>query len=335
MKAIAYRTGGTAEVLETIEVPDPTLGSRDLLVSVRAISVNPVDTKVRANNPDGARILGWDAAGVVVGVGPDVTLFSVGDEVWYAGDITRPGANSELHVVDERIVAHKPTSLDFEAAAAMPLTSITAWEMLFHRLGVTRGGGEGDTLVIIGAAGGVGSMLVQLARQLTRLRVIGTASRPETVEWVKNLGAHDVIDHRQGIATELRKIGVTSVRYVVGLTHSEQHWPDICDILAPQGAVGMIDDPNHLDIGRLKQKSASFHWELMFTRSMYQTEDLIEQHRLLTEVASLVDAGILTTTVTERFGPITATNLRRAHELVESGRARGKVVLAGWGEASA
>ncbi len=330
MRAIGHTIGGTSEVLHEIDTSDPVAGPRDLLVSVRAISVNPVDTKVRANDPPGLRILGWDVAGVVVSVGAEVTMFKPGDEVWYAGDITREGANSELHIVDERIVADKPTTINFEAAAAMPLTSITAWEMLFDRLGVAPGSGEGDTIVIIGAAGGVGSMLVQLARQLTKLRVIGTASRPETVEWVKRMGAHDVVDHRLGVAAEVRKLGVRSARYVVGLTHSTEHWPDICDIVAPQGAVGLIDDPGLLDMGRLKQKSVSFHWEFMFTRSMYQTEDMDKQHRLLSKIASLVDSGTIASTVTERLGIISATNVRLAHEMLESGRTCGKVVMAGW-----
>lgn len=333
MRAIGYTTPGDPGVLTDIELPDPSATGRDLLVEVRAISVNPIDTKVRRRTtPETgqAKVLGWDAAGVVRAVGPDVTLFSPGDEVWYAGALIRPGANSELHVVDERIVARKPETLDFAAAAAMPLTTITAWELLFDRLTVPRGGGQGQTLLIVGAAGGVGSMLTQLAAQLTQLRVVGTASRPESAAWVSALGADHVIDHSQPLPAQLAELGIEGVEVIASLTHTDEHFPQLVQVLAPQGRIGLIDDPQHIDIRALKPKAASLHWESMFTRSTFDTADLIAQHHLLAEVARLVDAGIVRTTTDSPRGQIQAESLRAAHEFIESGRAVGKVVLAGW-----
>jgi zinc-binding alcohol dehydrogenase family protein len=260
-----------------------------------------------------------------------VTLFQPGDRVWYAGDITRPGTNSELHLVDERIVGPMPRSLDFAQAAALPLTAITAWEMLFDRLQVPMGTeATGETLLIVGAAGGVGSILVQLARRLTGLRVIGTASRPETEAWVRGLGAHQVINHAKPLTEELARIGLTAVSHIVGLTRTDLHYPQIVEALAPQGKFGLIDDPGPLDASKLKRKSASLHWELMFTRAIYQTADMIRQHQLLAETAALVDAGTIRTTFGEHFGTINARNLTRAHALIESGAAKGKVVLEGF-----
>lgn len=333
MKAVGYTDNGPAGVLGDVELPEPTPGVRDLLVEVRAISVNPVDTKVRTNTPpegEDPKVLGWDVAGVVRSVGSDVTLFSPGDEVWYAGSITRPGANSELHAVDERVVGTKPASLDFAQAAAMPLTVITAWELLFDRLGVPRGGGDGQSLLVVGAAGGVGSALVQLARHLTALRVVATASRPQTRDWVTQLGAHDVIDHSQNLLPQLREAGLDTVDLVAALTGTGEHFPTLVEALTPQGRIGVIDDPAEIDVRLLKQKAASLHWEFMFTRAKFETPDMIEQHRLLTEVAGLVDDGVLVSTIDETYGQITAANLVRAHEFIESGRAKGKVVLAGW-----
>lgn len=336
MRAVGYRSPGGIErddALLDLDLPEPVFGPRDLLVEVRAISVNPVDTKVRASSvpPEGeAKVLGWDVAGVVRAVGPDVTLFEPGDDVFYAGSIARPGGNSALHAVDERIVGHKPASLDFAQAAALPLTAITAWELLFDRLGVARDGGEGQALLIVGAAGGVGSILVQLARRLTKLRVIGTASREDTVQWVRDLGAHEVIDHRKPIAEELKRIGVPQVEYIASLTHTDAHYPQLVEALAPQGRIGVIDDPPALDANPLKRKAGSLHWEFMFTRSLFQTPDMIEQHRLLQEVSALVDAGVLRSTFGEHYGAINAANLKRAHALLESGRARGKLVLEGF-----
>jgi len=337
MKAIAYRKSLPildADALLDIELPAPQAMGRDLLVEVKAISVNPVDVKIRANVPpaDGAaKVIGWDAAGIVKAVGPDVTLFQPGDEVWYAGDLTRPGTNSELHLVDERIVGHKPRTLDFAQAAALPLTAITAWELLFERLQVSRDKGEtGKSLLVVGAAGGVGSILVQLARQLTGLTVIGTASRADTAAWVTELGAHHVIDHSKPLNEEITRLGLPPVTYVAGLNQTDHHWPAIAELVAPQGKVALIDDPAAIDVRVLKRKSVSLHWEFMFTRSMFQTDDMAQQHQLLDDVARLVDAGVLKTTLAERFGTINAANLKRAHALIESNRAKGKIVLVGF-----
>jgi len=339
MKAIGYRTPQAItapEALLDITLPAPVATGRDLLVEVKAVSVNPVDTKVRASAAPAQgqeyKVLGWDASGIVQAVGPQVTLFQPGDRVWYAGSIARPGSNSELHLVDERIVGHAPSSLDFAQAAALPLTTITAWEMLFDRLGVAPGKQPGGkTLLVIGASGGVGSILVQLAARLTGLTVIGTASRPETQAWVKELGAHHVIDHSRPIAEELRRAGFATVDYIVSLTQTDAHFAQIVEAIAPQGKFGLIDDPKALDISAFKRKSVSVHWELMFTRSLFGTDDMIGQHRLLEEVAALVDAGLIRSTLAERFGSINAHNLQRAHALIESGKARGKVVLENWG----
>lgn len=337
MKAVGYWKSlpiTDPEALVDLDLPDPKASDHDLLVEVRAVSVNPVDTKVRRGvaPTDGvARVLGWDASGVVVDTGPAVSLFRPGDEVWYAGQIDRPGTNSQLHLVDERIVARKPESLTHLEAAALPLTSITAWELLFDRLGVAPGKGHaGQSLLIVGAAGGVGSILTQLARRLTGLTVIGTASRGETVEWVRGRGAHAVIDHSRPLAEELRKAGYDSVTHVAALTRSEQHFGQLVEALAPQGRLGVIDDLGSSDVMQLKNKSISLHWEFMFTRPVFRTQDMIAQHRLLTEVSELVDSGVIRTTVGEHFSPINAENLRRTHALIESGKAMGKIVLEGF-----
>ncbi|EJN25977.1 zinc-binding alcohol dehydrogenase family protein [Pseudomonas sp. GM78] len=335
MKAITFTEHAlpidNPHALIDISLPVPTPGPRDLLVEVRAVSVNPVDTKVRAGTfTKEPKILGWDATGIVREIGSEVTLFQPGDEVFYAGSIARTGSYSEFHLVDERIVGHKPRSLSAADAAALPLTSITAWELLFDRLGVVEASGEGKYLLITGAAGGVGSMLVQLARQLTRLTVIGTASRQETADWVRQLGAHHVIDHSQPLLAQLQALGVPEIDYVASLTHTEQHFAQLIDVLKPQGRLGVIDDPDSLDVMPLKRKSLSLHWELMFTRSLYETPDMINQHHLLNRVSALIDQGVLQTTVGEHFGAINAANMRRAHALVESGKARGKIVLEGF-----
>ncbi len=335
MKAIAYLQHGLPiddpAALIDVDLPMPEPSPRDLLVQVRAIAVNPVDTKVRASSAVAAlRVLGWDAVGKVVRVGSAVTLFAPGDEVYFAGSITRSGSNAEYCLVDERIAARKPASLSDAEAAALPLTTITAWELLFDRLRVPEHGGAGQHLLIVGAGGGVGSILTQLARQLTGLTVIGTASRPETRDWVKSLGAHHVIDHTRPLREELERIGVPHVEHVASLTHTGQHYPQLVDVLAPQGQLAVIDDPATLDVMPMKGKSLSLHWEFMFARPMYETPDMIRQHELLTRVAQLIDAGTIRTTLGEHFGTINAANLRRAHALIESGRARGKVVLEGF-----
>jgi len=338
MKAVAYRKSlpiDHADALLDVELPAPQATGRDLLVEVRAISVNPVDVKIRKNASPAegeAKVLGWDAAGVIKAVGPDVTLFKPGDEVWYAGAINRAGTNSELHLVDERIVGHKPKNLDFAQAAALPLTAITAWEMLFDRLEVSRDAGAtaAKSLLVIGAAGGVGSIMVQLARQLTGLTIIGTASRPETSAWIKELGAHHVIDHSKPLNEEIARLGLPPVTYVASLNQTDHHWTAITELVAPQGKIALIDDPDPIDVRLLKRKSVSLHWELMFTRSLFQTDDMQQQHQLLDDVSKLVETGAIKTTLAERFGKINAANLKRAHALLESNRAKGKIVLEGF-----
>ena len=337
MKAIAYYQSlpiEDAAALQDLELPAPQPGPRDLLVEVRAISVNPVDTKVRRNvQPENgaAKVLGWDVAGVVTAVGSEVSLFQPGDKVYYAGSIARAGGNSELHVVDERIVGHMPKTLGFAEAAALPLTAITAWELLFERLQIAEGQDDlGESLLIVGAAGGVGSILTQLASQLTGLKVIGTASRPETPAWARELGADLVTDHRQPLAEALRAEGVAQVTHVASLTQTDLHLDQLVEALAPQGKLALIDDPKQLDVVKLKRKSLSLHWEFMYTRSLFETPDMLEQHKLLNRVAELIDAGTLKTTLGEHFGTINAENLRRAHQLLESGAAKGKIVLEGF-----
>ena len=334
MKAIGFSAPHPVdhpEALVEFEQPVPTPGARDVRVRVHAVSVNPVDVKVRASaRPPAPRVLGFDAAGVVDAIGSDVTLFAPGDEVWYAGAIDRPGSNAELQLVDERLVARKPRSLDFADAAALPLTAITAWELLFDRLAVPRSPAHTGTLLIVNGAGGVGSILTQLARRLTGLTVIATASRPESRAWAERMGAHHVIDHRQPLDQALAAIGIPQVERIAGLTGSEQHRAAFIEAIAPQGRISLIDDPSTFDIVPFKRKSVSLHWELMFTRSLFHTADAIEQHRLLAQVAALVDDGTLVHTATERLGPINAANLRAAHAKVEQGRSIGKTVLAGW-----
>jgi NADPH:quinone reductase len=336
MRAVAYRKSlpiSAADALVDVELDRPKAAGRDLLVEVKAVSVNPVDYKVRLRaDPGGApKVLGFDAAGVVAETGRDVTLFKPGDEVFYAGTITRSGTNAEFHLVDERIVGRKPRKLGFAEAAALPLTSITAWELLFDRLGAVRGEGRDKRrALIIGGAGGVGSIAIQLARRLTGLTVVATASRPETVAWCRELGAHHVIDHRQPFAPQMKAVGVGEADLILGLTQTDQHLAQIVEVLAPQGRFGLIDDPKTLDLGLFKRKSASVHWESMFTRSIFETPDMIEQHNLLDEVSKLIDQGVLRTTLGENLGRINAANLKRAHAMVESGKARGKLVLEGF-----
>lgn len=313
-----------------IEKPVPT--GKDLLIKVLAISVNPVDTKVRApkeKTEDTPRILGWDVAGIVEQVGPDCTLFQPGDEVYYAGSITRPGGNSEFHLVDERIAGKKPKTLSFADAAALPLTAITAWEALYERLGVSRNREDnaGKTILIIGAAGGVGSIATQLAK-LAGLTVIGTASRPESAQWVKEMGANHIINHYDAFLAQLNAIGLTDVDYILCLNSTAQHWQNMADAIAPQGMIcSIVETDQALNMNLLKNKSVTFAWEFMFTRAMFQTSDMIEQHKLLNEVAELVDNGSLRSTVTQRLTPIDAANLRKAHAMLEEGHTVGKIVL--------
>jgi NADPH:quinone reductase len=338
MKAVGYRNPlpiADPESLLDIELPQPKAAGRDLLVEIKAVSLNPVDTKVRANTkPDAGsefKVLGYDAAGVVCEVGPDAILFQPGDEVYYAGSIARPGTNSEFHLVDERIVGKKPASLDFAQAAALPLTTITAWELLFDRFGVRPGKpANAGSLLIIGASGGVGSILIQLARRLTGLNVIATASRPETREWCLNLGAHHVVDHSQPFGPQLQAIHTPQVEYIASLNGTEGHYSSLIEVLAPQGKFGLIDDPKTLDARPLKRKAASLHWEFMFARPVFNTPDILAQHNLLSEVSGLVDAGVLRTTSAHDAGTINAANLKKAHAQIESGKSHGKIVLAGF-----
>jgi zinc-binding alcohol dehydrogenase family protein len=324
------------ESLVDLEVPKPQPAARELLVEVKAISVNPVDYKVRAR-PDpglqGPRILGWDAAGLVHAVGEGVQLFKPGDEVYYAGSIHKPGANSEYHVVDERIVGHKPRKLGFAAAAALPLTTLTAWEGLFDCLGISRSGADrGKTLLLIGAAGGVGSIAIQLAKKLADLRVIATASRPESSRWVQELGADAVIDHTGDLAAQMRELGAAEADYVYCLTDATPYFPRFAPLIRPQGRLCLIVSMSGaVELTPLMQKSVSIHWEFMFTRSLFQTADMQRQHEILEEAAALIDGGALRTTLADSIGTINAANLRRAHRMLERGHTIGKLVLEGFG----
>lgn len=318
----------------TIDPPAAPTG-RDLLVAVRAIAVNPIDTKVRKPKDQiesSPRILGWDAAGEVVAVGEQVEHYQVGDRVYYAGDITRAGCNSELQLVDERIVGRMPATLDFPQAAALPLTSITAWESLFERLRIDPDGADaGKRILIIGGAGGVGSIAIQLAKKLAKLQVIATASREETIAWVKHLGADHVVNHRKPLDAELKAIGIDTVDYIVCLNDTDQHWHAMANAIAPQGHIcSIVEAMRPVELSLLKNKSATFAWEVMFTRAMFQTADMIEQQKLLNRVAAGIDSGELQCTLQQVLTPISAANLRRGHALLESGNAIGKTVLTGW-----
>jgi zinc-binding alcohol dehydrogenase family protein len=337
MKAVGYQKSlpiEDANSLIDFESANPEPRGRDIRVAVKAISANPVDYKLRkrAAPPAGeTKVLGFDAAGVVDAVGPDVSLFKPGDEVFYAGSIQRQGTNSEFHLVDERIVGKKPKSLSFAQAAALPLTSITAWELLFDRLGAVPGKSlDARTLLITGGAGGVGSILIQLARRLTGLTVVATATRPESQKWCLDLGAHAVIDHGKPMKEQIEALKLPPVGLVASLTFTEQHYKSITEFMEPQGKFGLIDDPPEFTMSVFKGKAISVHWESMFTRSSFQTPDMIAQHHLLNDVADLIDKGVLRTTLDQTFGTISAANLKRAHALLESGKSRGKIVLEGW-----
>jgi zinc-binding alcohol dehydrogenase family protein len=337
MKAVGYSKPGPVSgerALEDIDVPVASPRGRDIRVSVRAVSVNPVDTKIRrgvAPAPGEYGILGWDAAGVVESVGPEARLFRPGDEVFYAGAIDRPGTNSELHIVDERIVGRKPRSVGFAEAAALPLTAITAWEAIFERLKVSTPVPAGaNTCLVIGGAGGVGSVAIQLLRQLTDLTIVASASRPETQAWVREMGAHHVVDHGKALDEELKRIGLEAPGFVFSTTATDKHFDAIVELMAPQGRFCMIDDPPPLDIMKLKRKSLSLHWELMFTRSLYETPDIEEQSKLLNRVSEMVDQGQIRSTMVTHLGTINASNLLHAHALIEGGTSRGKVVLEGF-----
>lgn len=338
MKAVglyAYHPADHPDALVDIEIEPPVPGPRDLLVKVKAVSVNPIDAKMRAAKPKppgSARVLGWDAAGTVVATGTEVELFRIGDPVFYAGAINRPGCNSEFHVVDERIVGHMPTTIGVAAAAALPLTAITAWESLFDRMQISSDGRHaGRTLLVIGGAGGVGSMAIQLAKVLAGLQVVGTASREASQSWCRTMGADEVIDHRQNLTESVRAIGIEQVDYILCTRAPDPYFEAIAEIIAPQGRIAcIVDSIAPLPMNALRGKSVTFCWEGMFTRSTFATADLVEQHALLDRVASLVDAGRLRSTLRTRIGEITAENLRAAHRQIESGSTIGKIVLAGW-----
>lgn len=336
MKAVAltrYLPIDDPQSLIDVELARPTAQGRDILVEVRAVAVNPVDTKVRAPKDkveETPRVIGYDASGVVAAVGPEVTLFRPGDEVYYAGDITRPGTNQQFHLVDERIVGRKPRSLTFAEAAAMPLTTITAYEALYDRLRIDRSGGNaGQTILIYGGSGGVGSIGVQLASH-SGLTVIATASRPETIDWAREMGATHTISHNDDVVAQMRALGINHVDHVA-IFNDMRHWPSAVELIRPQGGIVTIDDTHHpMPMELMKTKAAALHWEFMFARSMHQTPDMIEQHNLLNFVADEVDAGRLRTTVAKVLSPINAANMREAHRLVETGSARGKIVVEGF-----
>lgn len=338
MKAVGYKTPSpidAAESLVDIEIAKPVPEGHDILVEVKAVSVNPVDYKIRRSTPpqEGVewKVVGWDAAGVVAAVGPDVTRFAPGDEVWYAGSILRPGTNAEFHLVDEHIVGRKPSKLGWADAAALPLTSLTAWEAFFDRMDVKKQvPGAANAILVIGGAGGVGSIAIQIARQFTDLTVIATASRPETREFVTKMGAHHVVDHSKPLAQQIADLGIGAPAFVFSTTQTEKHVAEIAELIAPQGRFGLIDDPKGFDIMMFKRKAVSIHHELMFTRSIYQTPDMIEQGRILDQVAAAADDDRIISTATVRLGTINADNLKKAHAQLESGSTIGKVVLEGF-----
>ena len=320
MKAVVH-------TFQDVDLPKPAPAGHDLLVKVEAISVNPVDTKQRKLESPAPRVLGWDAAGTVEAVSPEVTLFKPGDAVYYAGDVTRPGANSEFHLVDERIVGAKPKRLDFAQAAAIPLTAITAWEAFFDRMKIDLGGKDsGKSILIIGGAGGVGSIGIQLAR-IAGLHVIATASRPESIAWAKELGAHEIVDHRKDLVSQVKK----PVEYIANFNDLDPHWAAMAQIVAPQGSmVAIVGNTKPIPMDVVRSKSVTMCWELMFTRPRFKTSDMIEQHRLLNQVAEWLDSGKLRGTLRETLTPINAANLRKAHEKLESSTMIGKLVLKGW-----
>ncbi|ORM90287.1 zinc-binding alcohol dehydrogenase family protein [Pantoea cypripedii] len=339
MSAITFRCGSTLtdpDCLIDIDVARPEPGEHDLCVAVRAVSVNPVDTKIRGGlvtAPDSVRSLGWDAAGIVEAVGTAVTLFRPGDAVYYAGSFDRSGSNAQFHLVDERIVGHMPETLSFAEAAALPLTSLTAWQLLFDRLGVPPNNlADGSSLLVLGGAGGVGSMLIQLARRLTGLTVVATASREESRDWCLSLGAHHVIDHHKPLPAQVAALSVPPVTHIGALSQTADHLHGLAELIAPQGRLAIIDDHDSLDAVPFKAKSVSLHWEMVFTRPLYRTSDMIAQHHILNEVARLVDAGVLRSTLSHVLHPIAATPLLEAHRLVENGGITGKVVVARSGE---
>jgi zinc-binding alcohol dehydrogenase family protein len=341
MKAIGYQQSLPISELTSlvdIEIPQPTASGYDLLVRVKSIAVNPVDCKIRQNvapNTDEYKVIGWDAVGEIIAIGESVTNFKIGDDVFYAGDLNRPGCNAEYQLVDERIVGKKPKSLSDSEAAALPLTSITAWELLFERLAIEQQlpiskKQSKDIILIVGAAGGVGSILVQLASVLTGATIIATASRESSTQWVKKLGADYVVDHSKPLVAQIEQLNIGQITHVASLTHTDSYLDSYVELLAPMGKIALIDDPQSVDIKKLKPKCLSLHWEFMFTRSMFKTHDINEQHHLLNNISNLIDQGYIQTTIGKNLGTINATNLKAAHKEIESGTSIGKIVLEGF-----
>ncbi len=335
MKAVQFiRNSSEDGSAIDIDLPRPSASGRDILVQVESIAMNPVDYKVRPNDGDDPKIVGFDAAGTVVETGEDVTLFEVGDLVYYAGDVTRPGTNAELQLVDERIVAKQPVSLDAPASASLPLTSLTAWESLFDRLEINPGTPEenrGGSILIIGGAGGVGSIAIQLAK-LAGLTVVATASREESADWCRKLGADHIINHHENMPSQLEEVGLNTVDYIANFNEVDRVWKAMADMIAPQGNIVLITGhQDHIDLGgTFKLKSARICWEFMFTRSMYQTDDMIEQHHILRKVAKLIDSGKIIATANDSLSPINAANILEGHRRLESGTTIGKLTLSGW-----
>ncbi len=334
MKAVGFKTSlpiNEQESFIAFEADKPVASGHDLLVKIVAIAVNPVDFKIRQNSAkdkvlDAPKIIGWDAAGIVEAVGEDVTLFKPGDEVYYAGDITKPGSNAEYQLIDERIVGKKPTSLSMEESAAIPLTALTAWEILFDRIRVSERD-KGKTILIIGGAGGVGSIAIQIAKKIAGLTVIATASRPETIEWCKQQGADFVVNHKN-LVENMHNAGFGQVDFIVDFVDANGYWDAMAELIKPQGHIASVTGAAvPVLLNKLKNKSASFSWEFMFTRSSFQTEDMIAQHHILKKVGALLDEGILKTTVKEILTGLTADNLKKAHRQLESGGTIGKIVI--------
>ncbi|MBF4485475.1 zinc-binding alcohol dehydrogenase family protein [Flavobacterium sp. CSZ] len=335
MKAIGFKTSlpiAEKESFIAFETPKPIPVKRDLLVKISAVSVNPVDFKIRQNSAkdtvlETPKIIGWDAVGIVEAVGEDVRLFEVGDAVFYAGDITKPGSNAEYQVIDERIVGKKPTSLSIEEAAVIPLTGLTAWEILFDRIRISPEKDKGKSILIIGGAGGVGSIAIQLAKKIAGLTVIATASRPETIDWCKKQGADFVVDHKDLVAS-VREAGFEYADFILDFVDTNAYWDTMVELIKPQGHIASITGTNDpVVLNKLKTKSASFSWEFMYTRSMFETEDIQEQHNILNKIADLLDDGILKTTLNETLIGLTPENFKKAHELLESGRTIGKIAI--------
>ena len=335
MKAIGYQKAGPiteANSLVDIDVPVPELRPHDVLVQVKGISINPVDSKIRTNvSPEsGYKVIGYDACGTITAVGADVTGFQVGDDVFYAGDLTRPGTNSEFHAVDARIIGKKPQSLDFDEAAGIPLTAITAWELLFDSMRLVENGEDGKSILVLGGAGGVGSILIQLVKKLTKATVIATASRDETRQWVTKMGADHVIDHSQPLAPHMQALGIMP-DYIASLRGTDQNWEEMCAMIAPRGHMALIDDPQGININLGKQKAISISWEFMFTRPMFDMADIAAQGHLLNRVSEMLDDGVLQSTITGKLGALSAETLKTAHTTQETGRVIGKNVMAGLG----